>query len=102
MIGDPNLKEPPGFAALKASTAPGMASWGGEGPPGTKCRECVHWQTEGWYSWSHELRGALKPARCELAARKLGRDCPKIPPHQPSCKHFDRNVEAPPLSRLGK
>lgn len=103
MLGQDGLIETPEMAKKKNSTVPGMASWGGEGPAGTVCRDCKFWQFErkgGYFSSSHDRALSLKPQRCELAIRKLFRDdLPKIEHYQPSCKHFEKNPTPPSISR---
>lgn len=102
MLGLNNVTEPEVVRRQKQNTVPGMASWGGEGPAGTTCRECLHWKFEarrGYFAATHEAnpRG-IKDHRCDKAARMLQQPlAPKINHRQPSCKYFERN-NAPPAA----
>jgi hypothetical protein len=107
MLGQAHVTEPPDITKKKQATVPGMASWGGEGPAGTTCRECSFWQftrKAGYFSKAHDVRPlALKPQRCGLACRKLFRDdLPKIEHNQPSCKMFERENAPPSIMRPEK
>lgn len=107
MLGQDNLFEPPGLIEKKRATVPGMASWGGEGPAGTTCRECMHWKFEarnGYFAASHETRPrSIKDHRCDKAVRMLQQPlAPKIHHGQPSCKYFERNNAPPDVTRPEK
>lgn len=86
-----------GDTRARRLTFPGMASWGGEGPPGKCCRECQH--------WDHSKRelyfatGLLKPQACLLAERRMQIDTPKVPHYALACKEFVPNPNAPPAAR---
>lgn len=105
MIGSDKLTDTPIVAALRRQTVPGMASWGGEGPAGTTCRECLFWtrpdyRSEQYFAWSHERRGQLRPQKCQKACGMLNRsDIPKVEHAQSSCKFFQLNPEPPELER---
>jgi hypothetical protein len=107
MIGQDHLFEPLSVTAAKHRTTPGMASWGGEGPDGTTCRECVRWKFDprnGWFASTHETSPrALKAHRCDKACRMLQQPlAPKIEHSQPSCKYFERNNAPPPTTKPEK
>lgn len=107
MIGQDNLFEPPGLIEKKKLTVPGMASWGGEGPEGTTCRECIHWtfdKQHGYFAKTHETHpNCIKAHRCDKAVRMLQQPlAPKIAHDQPSCKYFERDHAPPPLMRPEK
>lgn len=106
MLGMAHVTEPREVTRQKENTVPGMASWGGEGPAGTTCRECSFWQftrKAGYFSAAHDRALALKPQRCGLACRKLMRsDLPKIEHGQPSCKMFELNNAPPTVMRPEK
>src|SRR5262245_24129564 len=106
MIGSTDLTgSPADKQAAAKKTSPGMASWGNEGPLGTTCRECLHWEKpekdwQRYYSVSHDRRGALRPQKCLKACRMMNRsDLPKVEHHESSCKFFVPNPEPPPHSK---
>lgn len=104
MIGQKGLHETLEMARAKEATVPGMASWGGEGPLGTTCRECIHWKFDaqrGYFAATHETKPrALKEHRCDKAVRMLQQPlAPKIEHWQPSCKYFERNNAPPAMQR---
>ncbi len=64
-------------------TRPGQAHWAGSGPPGKKCKDCVHFGGS-----------SKKPGRCALFANHLKANlqrtkAPKFSGAALSCKHFE-------------
>ena len=105
MIGSDNLTDSVPHKAMRRLTVAGMASWGGEGPAGTTCRECLYWTrpdhaSQRYYAWGHQFGGSLRPQKCQKACGMLNRsDIPKIAYWQSSCKFFQLNPEPPAPER---
>jgi len=105
MIGSDNLTDSVPHKAMRRLTVAGMASWGGDGPAGTTCRECLFWtrplyRSEQYFARSHEKSGTLRPQKCQKACALLNRsDIPKVDHAQPSCKFFQLNPEPPAPER---
>ena len=79
------------------STFPGSAHWAGTGPIGTTCRECVSFDFHGYFSTGG---GLIKPAACLKYKQMMnGKDGPKIPHEQKSCKYFTKGEKIPPIQK---
>jgi hypothetical protein len=83
---------------LRDKTPPGMAFWAGTGPKRTTCRECEHYEFNGYKSNRGTHRGGtLKNGKCEKYATMMEKDGSKIPFDTPSCKYFSLNKAVPPI-----
>jgi hypothetical protein len=82
----------------RTQTFAGMASWGGGGPPGKTCRECVNWDHHNRNVRQYFITsGELTPKRCLKAVQLMMRiDIPRVPYYARACKEFILN-EHPPL-----
>jgi hypothetical protein len=86
-------------STLADMTHAGMASWGGEGPRGTVCKDCKHWQHVGYYSRLGKHAGGLKDARCQKYKQFTGTAGAPVPPDAPSCKYIEQRDEPLPLQQ---
>lgn len=106
MLGQMHLHEPASVKEAKRVTVPGMASWAGEGPAGTTCRECQEWkppERNAYFAASHDRGPTLKPTRCDKACRMMNHSMlPKIEHDQPTCKYFVRNPTPPVILKEKK
>lgn len=77
-----------------AHTHAGMAHFGGTGPAGKTCRECVNFKDDGYLMATNEL----KPGRCAEYLKRMGLVTgPKFPHSVSACKHFVDNPNAKPM-----
>jgi hypothetical protein len=82
-----NQLELPFLAATSAphptfrAVVPGQAHFGGTGPSGLTCRQCLHWTHD---PYNYRTDGYLRPARCG----KFNSRGAKVSPDAPACKHF--------------
>lgn len=98
----PKLKEAyaPELESQMRQTAEGMAHWAATGPERTTCRQCSHWNHEGYYSAGKKIGGnALKPGVCSKYAALTRRKGKKIPHATPSCKYFEQSDRAPTIQK---
>jgi hypothetical protein len=73
-----------------------MAHWGGSGPKQKTCRQCTHWQFDGYRGYDD----MLKPAPCAkfLAMMNVAAG-PRVPPQARACKYFEEKSAPPSLRR---
>lgn len=83
-----------GFAKKLSKTYPGQAHLAGEGKKGATCRECKHWDFEGYYASSNPRHGAtLKPSSCMKYKFFTNKRGPKVPHTASVCKYFEGHVD---------
>jgi hypothetical protein len=78
----------------------GQAHFGGTGPKGKTCRECVHWCT--FPGTRPDYYGAqkgreIKDQSCREFKRLTQRVGPAVPPDAPACKFFTLTESPPPI-----
>lgn len=79
-----------------SSTYPGMAHWCGTGPDKKSCRECVHYEFNGYYTAGSRVSGGgLKPGRCKKFKDMMGKWGEKFPWHVSACRLFEENPIPP-------
>lgn len=72
---------------------PGMMSWAG-GTPGHTCRECVEFNSPGYYAGGQK-GGGLKPGKCKAYERYMGKPGKAFPHNTQACLHFNPS-DGPP------
>ena len=76
------------------ATHAGQAHFGGTGPRGKTCRECLHWLFNGYLSG----KSVLKMANCGKFTKLMnGRIGGVIPHDAAACKYFTAVDNAPPI-----
>ena len=80
-------------------THQGQAHFGGTGPKGKTCRECIHWCTfpglmPAYYGRQRGFE--VKGQACREFGRLMQREGPAVPHDAPSCKHFQLSDDPPP------
>lgn len=81
---------------LIRNTRPGMAHWSGSGPQGKSCRECIHFESQGYFSASHRFTpGALKPGKCKRFKKMTGTAGAAFSGNTLCCRFFEENEKAP-------
>ena len=83
------------------TTPPGMAFWAGSGPAGKTCRECIHWQADGYYAGGNRaFNQGLKPGICRKArAMTMGKAQPPVRYINSACKYFEPNPNPPTIAK---
>lgn len=89
--------------AQARQTHVGQAHFGGSGPAGKTCRECISWQKTGsWHAMSGKHGGTPLPARCGKY-RDLMRETGRAVPHSAyACRYFVASDSPQPLHRPQK
>jgi hypothetical protein len=85
----------------RSRTYPGQASWAAvchlatATLEGTTCRECEHWEFNGYLADGVIRKGVCRMALSMMRANNIGKGVP-VPDYAGACKYFDRNKYPPP------
>ena len=85
------------FNEMVNQTRSGQAHWAGTGPKGVSCRECSHWEFDGY-----KPDGTLKPASCAMYLTLSYTKGKKFSHEAISCKFFKKNENPPTVSKPRK
>lgn len=87
--------------ALAVRTEQGQAHFGGTGPKGMLCVQCIHWRINQGISPSYYSKasgGLLKPHPCRKFKELTGRIGKDVPYNAAACKYFELNPKPPAVA----